>query len=62
MDMPEILDNINLIIMENDYHDLQKKEYVNELLTKNRFVVQYSEGGGWGPCKHFFFEVWAKCV
>ena len=26
MDMPEILDNINLIIMENDYHVLEQKK------------------------------------
>lgn len=25
MDMPEMLDNINLIIMENDYYDISKK-------------------------------------
>ena len=62
MDMPEILDNINLIIMENDYHELQKKAYVNEVLRKNKFVVHYSESGGWGPCRDFFFEVWKKCV
>jgi FkbM family methyltransferase len=62
MDMPEILDNINLIIMENDYHELHKKEYVNEVLRKNKFVVHYSESGGWGPCRDFFFEVWKKCV
>jgi len=62
MDMPEILDNINLIIMENDYHDLHKKEYVNEVLRKNKFEVHYSEGGGWGPCQNYFFEVWKKCI
>jgi len=62
MDMPEVLDNINLIIMENDYHELDKKEYVNEVLRKNNFVVHYSEPGGWGVCRDFFFEVWKKCV
>jgi len=62
MDMPEILDNINLIIMENDYHDLSKKEYVNKVLRNHNFAVTYSERGGWGPCKHFFFEVWKKTI
>lgn len=62
MDMPEILNNINLIIMENDYCDLHKKEYVNEVLRKNKFIVHYSESGGWGPCRDFFYEVWTKCV
>ncbi len=62
MDMPEILDNINLIIMENDYHDLSKKEYVNKVLRNHKFAVTYSEGGGWGPCYYFFFEVWKKTI
>jgi FkbM family methyltransferase len=60
MDMPEILDNINLIIMENDYHEIDKKNYVDEILLKNNFYRDYVEGGGWGPCFNNFFEVWKK--
>jgi len=60
MDMPEILDNIKLIIMENDYHELEKKQYVDEILIKNEFHRDYVEAGGWGPCNKNFFEVWKK--
>jgi FkbM family methyltransferase len=60
MDMPEILDNIKLIIMENDYYDISKKQYVDEILTYNNFYRDYVEGGGWGPCSSYFFEVWKK--
>ena len=60
MDMPEILDNIKLIIMENDYWDISKKEYVDNILKKNNFYVDYVENGGWGPCFENFFEVWKK--
>jgi len=60
MDMPEILDNINLIIMENDYHDITHKRYIDEILTQNNFNRNYVEGGGWGPCYNNFFEVWKK--
>jgi FkbM family methyltransferase len=60
MDMPEILNNINLIIMENDYWDINKKEYIDDILTKNNFYVDYVESGGWGPCRNNFFEVWKK--
>ncbi len=60
IDMPEILDNINLIIMENDYHELEQKKYIDKILTKNNFYVDYTEGGGWGPCCNNFFEVWKK--
>jgi FkbM family methyltransferase len=60
-DMPEILSNIKLIIMENDYFDINKKRYVDDKLTQTGFIVHYVEGGGWGPCCNNFFEVWMKC-
>jgi FkbM family methyltransferase len=60
MDMPEILNNINLIIMENDYNDISHKNYIDEILTQNKFIRDYVEGGGWGPCYNNFFEVWKK--
>lgn len=60
MDMPEILNNINLIIMENDYWDMSHKTYIDEILSKNDFSRDYVEEGGWGPCYHNFFEVWKK--
>ena len=48
MDMPEILDNINLIIMENDYYVLEQKKYIDNILTKNNFYVDYTQKGGVG--------------
>ena len=60
MDMPEILHNINLIIMENDYNDIVHKKYIDNILKQNNFNVDYSESGGWGPCYNNFFEVWIK--
>ena len=59
-DMPEILTGINLIIMENDYTNLAHKQYVNDILVKNNFYVDYVERGGWGPCFHNFYEVWKR--
>jgi FkbM family methyltransferase len=60
IDMPEILDNINLIIMENDYRDISHKQYIDNVLKLNNFYVDYVESGGWGPCYNNFFEVWKK--
>jgi FkbM family methyltransferase len=60
MDMPEILNNIQLIIMENDYWDMSHKKYVDNALTKHKFSRIYYESGGWGPCTNNFFEVWKK--
>lgn len=56
MDMPELLNNINLIIMENDYYDISKKNYVDEILIKHNFYKEYSESGGWGPCSPIFLK------
>ena len=60
MDMPEILNTVNLIIMENDYLDITHKQYIDSVLTKHNFHVDYVEAGGWGPCYNNFFEVWKK--
>jgi len=60
MDMPEILDNITLIIMENDYHNITPKNYIDTVLKERKFSVCYSRGGGWGPCSSKFFEVWKR--
>jgi len=60
MDMPEILNNVNLIIIENDYDDISKKLYVDEILKKNNFYVDYVEGGGWKVYRDYFFQVWKK--
>ena len=60
LDFPEILDEINLIIMKNDYWELYKKEYIEELLMENNFILDYHESGGWGPCINKFYEVWKK--
>jgi FkbM family methyltransferase len=59
-DMPEILNSIQLIIMENDYHNIEHKQYVDSVLQLNSFYVDYTEAGGWGPCQNKFFEVWKK--
>jgi FkbM family methyltransferase len=62
MDFPEILNNIKLIIMENDYHDIAHKKYIDNVLKNNNFYVDYIESGGWGPCYNNFYEVWKKLI
>lgn len=62
MDMPEILNNINLIIMENDYKDINHKNYIDNVLCKNNFNRDYVESGGWGVCYKNFFEVWKRDI
>ena len=60
LDYPEILNGVNLIIMENDYHEYSHKEYIDTTLKHNGFNVDYSEPGGWGPCENNFYEVWTR--
>jgi FkbM family methyltransferase len=67
MDIPEILNNIRLIIMENDYKDITHKNYIDDILLKNNFYVDYVECGGstlaYNKFPHLydrFFEVWKK--
>jgi hypothetical protein len=60
MDMPEILENISLIIMENDYWDISHKNYIDKILTQQNFYVDFVQSGGWGPCFNKFFEVWKR--
>lgn len=60
MDMPEILKNIQLIIMENDYFNVEHKNYVGAMLKENGFYVDYAEGGGFAYYYENFYEVWKK--
>jgi FkbM family methyltransferase len=68
MDMPEIINNIKLIIMENDYHDINHKKYVDDILVENNFYLEHSEYGCSLAKKIFpqtfenFYEVWKKKV
>jgi FkbM family methyltransferase len=61
-DMPEILNNINLIIIENDFWEYPHKLYVDMVLKKNNFYVDFVESGGWGECIPFFYQVWKRDV
>lgn len=60
IDFPNILDNIHTVIMENDYHVLEHKQYVDKILYRNGFDIKQQSCGGWGCCKDFFYQVWTK--
>jgi FkbM family methyltransferase len=60
-DDESILKNINVIIMENDYRDINQKIYVDQVLAKYNLKSVYSEPGGFGPCQDYFFEVFIRC-
>jgi FkbM family methyltransferase len=63
--MPEILENIKTIIMENDYYDNNHKIYVDDILKKNNFNVVFSmplttHPGMFLHTRDRFYEVWKK--
>jgi FkbM family methyltransferase len=65
-DMPDILNNIKLIITENDYRDINHKNYIDTILKENNFYVDYFEKGSQEaldlkfPCYLNFYEVWKR--
>ena len=59
-DMSDMLKNINLIIMENDYNLIEHKEFVDNALIASGLHRVHWEAGGWGPCFHRFYEVWKR--
>lgn len=60
LDIPEILNNINLIIVKNNYPDIHYKKVVDCILTKWNFYIHERKEGGWGLCREEFYEVWKK--
>ena len=59
-EMPDILQNIKLVIMENDYNTIEQKRFVDEKMRQNGLERVHWEAGGWGPCYPFFYEVWKR--
>lgn len=61
---PNMLDRVNTVIMENDYHDLDHKQMVDAILTIKGFHCVYQEKGvpwaSWSCCYEYFYEVWSK--
>ncbi len=62
-DMPYILDNITLIIMENDYENIEHYNYIKTKLEESSFKIiesiSYPDIPWEAPCKNNFYEVWA---
>jgi FkbM family methyltransferase len=54
---PQIIKNINKIIIENDFKDKNHKRYVHNTLIKNDFLIIYKETNG---NKVGFYKVWKK--
>lgn len=59
-DDPKILENIKLIIIENDYDDIQHYEYVVDTFIKNGFKLVYNKAHSNKICKENFYQTWKK--
>jgi hypothetical protein len=54
--MPEILANIKMILMKNDYFERTHKDYIDRIMEQNGFTVAYSKPGD----ENTFYQVWIK--
>jgi FkbM family methyltransferase len=60
-DMPEIIEGISLLLVENDYKTLEQKEWVDSFLRRHNFHAIYKEQGPyWSNCADRFYEVWQR--
>lgn len=65
-DMPEILEGITKILMENDYYTVEHKEFIDATLKEHGFTCIYTEALGPEyaykkfPFEKNFFETWSK--
>ena len=59
-DEPNFLQPFRRVLIENDFDDWEHKRYVDAQLERHGLRCVYRKDGGWGPCKHCFYEVWAK--
>lgn len=61
LDFPEILNNVNLIIIENDFIEMSHKIYVDNILSSSGFAVDYTENALVPMvCANCFYQVWTK--
>lgn len=59
-DEPEILNDIETIIIENDFTDITHKVFVNNVFESYNFKIVYNKSGGFQPLYNCFYEVWKK--
>lgn len=59
-DFPTFLDGFHRLILENDYQDAAQKSQLDQVFASKGFKRVRCRGGGWGPCKDCFFEVWSR--
>ena len=61
-DDPSVLDNIRMIMVENDYFDQSKHEFVENIYMSKGFKKLYTDNHPQVQMRHdmFFFEVWVR--
>jgi hypothetical protein len=56
-DDESILEDVEMIIVENDYHHLVHYETVRNKFIAHGFQLIYNKAGCWGPCSNMFYQV-----
>jgi hypothetical protein len=57
---PDFFTHFDKVIVENDYHTIEKKQFVESELKRNGFILIWRSTGDWGPCKEEFYEAWKR--
>lgn len=63
LEMPHILDNIYLIIIENDFDTIEQYSFLYNLLINKNFYCSHQEpltSGLQKTCMMWFYEVWSR--
>jgi hypothetical protein len=61
-DFPSVMNGITTVVLENDFIDMEEKQYVHSILAERGLECVYRVGGGWKDYILDFFEVWAKAA
>ena len=59
-DDESVLNDVETIIVENDYHNYFHYLNVCTKFMLHGFHLAYNKAGGWGPCYNEFYQVWKK--
>lgn len=59
-DEPDFFRTFRTVILENDFTDINHKQYVDARMTAAGLRRVFHKAGGWGPCADRFYEVWTR--
>lgn len=59
-DAPDFFKHFSTVIIENDFHDITHKRFVDMKMQEAGLRCVAWKSGGWGVCADRFYEVWSR--